>query len=73
MLALLSEVFGKFQNTRPHITDDIRARTGICDREVKSRYRQEVAHGRNPRTHEKFPGGSEMTVAQVIFNLIASH
>ena len=52
LAALLSETFDKFRNTRPCVTDDVRARNGDCNREVKSLYRQKAAHGRNPRTHE---------------------
>ena len=53
MLALLSEVFGELRNTRPRVTDDSQIQTADCDNEDKSQYRQEVAHGRNPRMHEK--------------------
>ena len=53
MLALLSDAFGEFQDSRMRVTDELRARTAGCDREFKSQYRQEVAHERNPCTRKK--------------------
>ena len=68
MLALLSEAFGKFRNTRSRVTDDVRVPTADHDRKVKSLYRQEVAHGRYPRMYEKLSikflrgGNSEFSI-----------
>ena len=49
----MSQAFGNIRSIRSRVTEDVRAWTTDCDREVKSQYRQEVAHGRNLRSQEK--------------------
>ena len=53
MLVLLLETCGEFRNNASSVTEDARAQTADCDEEAKSQYRREVAHARNPCTHEK--------------------
>ena len=56
MLDLLSEVFGKFRNTRlrvTELTDDAAVRTADGGREVKSQDYYEVARGQRSRAHGK--------------------
>ena len=53
ILALLSEAFGKFRNIWQRVTDDVRGANRKLRREVKWQYRQKMARGRKPRTHEK--------------------
>ena len=55
------------ENTRPRVTEDLRARTVDCDRKIKSQYSREVAHGRIPRTHATF------WVLKVVLSLGWSH
>ena len=55
---LLSEAFGEFRNILLCATvqwpDDVRgANCRHCDGEIKSQCRQEMAHGRKLRIHEK--------------------